>query len=118
MAFRHELIKLSTGFISTGWKNLGLSEPCPYPVPTSNELAVHEREYKAFLVEQELKQRFAYLLNTDSDGWVPTEEWEATESSHKQAVDIWTQTVRDTESTDDEEMSKEDLLKIWPFDME
>ncbi|KAI4100052.1 MAG: hypothetical protein L6R37_005692 [Teloschistes peruensis] len=109
VVLRHELIG-----ISTRWKELGLPDSCPYPVPMSDELVVHEKEYKDFVIAEQMRQRLAYLLDTNADGWVATEAWEATELAHKQAVDIFIQTVRDEK---DESMSEAHLRKIWPFDI-
>ncbi|KAL9576096.1 MAG: hypothetical protein Q9212_007389 [Teloschistes hypoglaucus] len=112
VAFRQELVETSTR-----WKDLGLSDSCPYPVPTSDELVVHAREYKDFEVAYDMKQKLAYLLDTNTDGWVPTEAWEATKLAHKQAVDIFMQTARDGKATDDDTISEADMRKIWPFDI-
>ena len=113
VAFRQELIE-----ISSHWKELGLPNDCPYPIPTSNEMIVHRKEYEDFLVAQTLKQRIMWLVNTTPDGWVPTESWEAAVSAHKEAFHGFVQAVRDEKITDDQSMSEEELRKIWPFDLE
>ena len=112
VAFRQELIE-----ISCHWKELGLPNDCPYPLPTSEELAVHRKEFEDFVVARKLKQRLIGLLDTTADGWVPTQSWEATKSAHKEAFDVFVQTVRDEKITDNESMSVEELRKIWPFDL-
>ncbi|MCJ1382441.1 hypothetical protein MMC17_005554 [Xylographa soralifera] len=110
VAFRQELIE-----ISSRWKELGLSNSCPYPLPTSNDLVVHQTEFEDFVEARKLKQRLTCLLDTTPDGWVPTQLWEATKSAHKEAFDEIVKAVRDA---DEESMSEEKLRKIWPFDIE
>ena len=113
MAFKQELIELSSC-----WKELGLPVSCPYPLPTPDELAVHRKEFEDFVVARDLKQKLTCVLETTPDGWVPTEFWEATKSAHKEALDVFIQTVRDGKIADDREMSEEDLMRMWPFDIE
>ena len=113
MAFRQELIK-----ISSCWTKLGLPNSCPYPLPTSDKLAIHQREFEDFLEARKLKLRLIDLLDTSPDGWVPTELWEVTKAAHKEAFNEISQAVRDAKIADDQAMSEEELRKIWPFDIE
>ncbi len=113
VAFRQELIE-----ISSRWKELGLPNHCPYPLPTSDELVVYRKEFEDFVAARKLKQRLVCLLDTTPDGWVPTRSWEATKSAHKEAFDELVQAVRDANITDDQSMSEEQLRKMWPFDIE
>ena len=113
MAFRQELIE-----ISSRWKELGLPNSCPYPLPTSDELVVYRREFEDFVAARKLKQRLICLLDTTPDGWVPTQLWEATKSAHNEAFNELVQAVRDAEVTDDQSKSEEKLRKMWPFDIE
>ena len=113
VAFRQELIE-----ISSRWKELGLPKYCPYPLPSSDELVAHRREFEDFVAARTLKQRLICLLDTTPDGWVPTQAWEATQSAHKEAFDELVQAVRDAEIADDQSMSEERFRKIWPFDVE
>lgn len=53
-------------------------------MPTSEELVNHKVEYKLFKAAQNLQRNLLSLLNTASDGWVPLEDWEATEVAHKE----------------------------------
>ncbi|KAL8943576.1 MAG: hypothetical protein Q9211_000930 [Gyalolechia sp. 1 TL-2023] len=113
VAFRQELIE-----ISGRWKELGLPNSCPYPLPTSDELVVHGREFEDFLAARRLKQRLICLLDTTPDGWVPIQLWEATKSVHQEAFDEIIQAVKNATVTDDQSMSEDDLRKMWPFDIE
>lgn len=108
VVFRQELIE-----ISRRWTELGLPDQCPYPLPTSDDLVVYRREYEDFLVAQNLKMKLVDRLDTTTDGWVPTESWDATKSAHKQAFEVIVRAV-----TDDQSMSEGDLRRIWPFDIE
>lgn len=65
------------------WKELGFAGECLYPIPTPKELRDHKREYKPFEAAQYLRRDLSNLLNTASDGWVPSENWEATKLAHK-----------------------------------
>lgn len=114
VAFRHELIETSQR-----WKELGLADSCPFPIPAPDELVVHQKEYRTFVAAQDLKHNLSSLLNTASDGWVPPEDWEATESAHKQLFDGALQAVLTNENPDDDEPIRDegDLRKIWPFDL-
>lgn len=51
--------------------------------------------------------------------WVPPEDWEATESAHREIFDGDLQAVLNNEDPDDDERIKEegDLKAIWPFDL-
>ena len=121
VAFRDELID-----ISKRWKELGLPGYCPYPHPTSGELAVHRKEVERYMTAQRLKERLASLLNVTSDGWVPTEAWETTKMAHKESYYGLIQAmqavndaaVNDVDSTDEESLSSDDLKELWPFECE
>ena len=114
MAFRHELIETSRH-----WKELGLAGSCPFPLPTTEELEIHQKEYKMFETAHDLRNNLSSLLNVASDGWAPIVDWEATESAHKELFSGMLQAVLTSESPDDDEPIKdeEDLMAIWPFDI-
>lgn len=114
MAFRHELIQTAER-----WKELGLGDSCPFPLPTPEELAVHQREYKYFEAAQDLRNSLVSLLNTASDGWVPPEDWEATQLAHRELFEGMLEAVLSNKSSDDDEPIKteRDLREIWPFDI-
>lgn len=113
VAFKQELTE-----ISRRWKELGLADSCPYPLPTLDELLVHQKDFERFVTAQQLKQRLIYLLDTTPDGWVPTDSWEATKLAHKEAFEKIRQAVRNAESIDDQPMSEKDLRRMWPFDID
>lgn len=70
VAFREELIQTSLR-----WKELGLVESCPFPLPSPDELVRHQKDYRRFEAAQQLKHSLSSLLNTASDGWVPSKQW-------------------------------------------
>ena len=113
VSFKQELID-----ISNRWKELGLPKSCPYPLPTSGDLVVHQKDYEAFTTALGLKQKLIDLLDTPPDGWVPNHLWEATKAAHREAFETIVQAVENAETTDDQSMSVEELKKIWPFDIE
>jgi len=114
VAFRHELIETARR-----WRELGLSGSCPFPVPSPEELAVHQKEYQRFTAAQELKSNLSSLLNTASDGWAPPEDWETVEKAHTQLFDGMLQAVlnNDDPDKDDPIRNEEDLREIWPFEL-
>lgn len=112
VAFRQELID-----ISSCWNELGLADSCPYPLPTSDELLVHQKDVKSLETVYELRHNLMSLLNTSADGWVSTESWEVTKVVHKEAFDVVIQAVENSEEIDEEPMSGEDVRRIWPFDI-
>jgi hypothetical protein len=114
VAFRHELIETSRC-----WTELGFTGSCPIPIPSLEELAVHQKEYKTFVAAQNLRRDLSNLLNTASDGWVRPEDWEETASAHREMFDGMLQAVLTNEEPDDDEPIREegDLREIWPFDV-
>jgi hypothetical protein len=53
--------------------------------------------------------------NSNLDGWVPSEAWDAAKEAHKMAFEQWMQTVREN---NDPEMTEEKGRRIWPFDVD
>jgi hypothetical protein len=114
VAFREELIQTSQL-----WKKLGFTVPSPFPLPILDELAVHQKEYKLFEAAHQLRHSLSSLLNTASDGWVPPEDWEGTESAHREIFEGMLQEILGNEQPDDDEpiRGETDLREIWPFDL-
>lgn len=110
VAFRQELIE-----VSNRWKELELANPCPYSRLTPEELLVHQRDFESFQAAQELKRRLMSLLDTTSDGWVPSHLWEATKIAHREAFD---ELIRAVRNSDEQFMSEEELKRMWPFDIQ
>jgi hypothetical protein len=102
---RQELIELSAR-----WTELGLSGECPFSL-TEDELATHAREYEDFETVQTLKLWLRNFLDTNSDGWVPNDEWNASKDAHRAAYDIWIQTAEEVG-----EITVEKADEMWPFD--
>jgi hypothetical protein len=115
VAFREELIQTSRR-----WKQLGFAVPSPFPLPCSDDIAVHQKEYRLFEAVQQLRYSLSGLLNTASDGWVPSESWEGTESAHREVFEGMLQEILGNEQPDDDEPIRDGdvLRKIWPFDLE
>lgn len=114
VAFREELIQTAQL-----WEKLGFEGQCPFPLPVpSDQLAVHQKEYKLLEAAQQLRHSMSSLLNTASDGWVPLEAWEGTESAHREMFEGMLQEVLENEQSDDDEPIRDevDLREIWPFD--
>lgn len=109
-ALRQALIELSQK-----WTELGLSGSCPY-LPSKEELAEHEKQYEDFETVQRLKLWLIRVLDTNSDGWVPTDAWEWSKAAHKDAFEKWMESIREANGTDHAGMSQEKAQRIWPFD--
>lgn len=114
VAFREELIQTSRR-----WTELGFAAPSPFPLHFSDEIAVHEKEYRLFEAAQQLRQSLSSLLNTASDGWVPAEDWEYAQSAHHELFKGMLHEVLGNEQPDADEpiRCEEDLREIWPFDL-
>ncbi|RAL09173.1 aminoglycoside phosphotransferase family protein [Aspergillus homomorphus CBS 101889] len=114
VALRRELIETAQN-----WEKLGFAGQCPFPLPTPEELAKHEKEYRLFVAAQDLKRDLSGLLDSDSGGWVPVEEWEATQLRHRELFDGMLEAVLLNEEVDDDEpvTDEETLRSIWPFDL-
>ena len=106
VVFREVLID-----ISKRWTELGLADSCPYPLPTPDQMLVHQGEMETYKIAQKLRQDLMSILETPSDGWVPTDRWEETEKAHKNAFDVLLQAVQE-----DNSMSEQELRLLWPFD--
>lgn len=114
VAYREDLIQLSRR-----WKEFRFAGSCPFPLPSPDEYATHQKDYIFFQAAQELNHVVSGLLYTTLDGWVPPERWEVTESSHKELFEIALQNLLGVEHPDDHEPIREeaDLREIWPFDL-
>ncbi|KFY39085.1 hypothetical protein V495_06163 [Pseudogymnoascus sp. VKM F-4514 (FW-929)] len=108
-AVRQELIERSAR-----WTELGLEGSCPFS-PTEAELKEHARDYEDFEAVQALKLRLKRTFDTNSDGWVPNDEWDAARVMHRKAYEEWIETAREAE-VNGEEMTVEKAEKMWPFD--
>ncbi|KAJ5512870.1 hypothetical protein N7463_002422 [Penicillium fimorum] len=100
--------------LSAGWKELGIEGSCSYN-PTEAELKQHAREYEDFEAIQALKSWLKDTLDTNSDGWIPNEAWDATKDTHRAAYDEWIQTAKEAEARG-EDMTVAKADKMWPFD--
>lgn len=109
-AIRHALVELFAC-----WTELGLPGLCPYS-PTDEELERHIRDYDDFKAVQQLKQWLKVSLNTDFDGWIPDERWDAAKDFHRAQYDIWIQTAEEMEACGDDDMTVAKAEKLWPFD--
>lgn len=114
VALRHELIQTSQQ-----WKQLGFAGSCPFTLPEAEELAIHWKEYRTFEAAHDLKRNLSSLLDTASDGWVPTEDWESKRLAQRELFDGMLQAVLSNEDPDDDEpiRNEKDLRAIWPFDL-
>jgi len=114
VAFRHELIETSRR-----WEELGFAGCCPFPVPTSEEFDIHQKEYQRFVTAHDLRTTVSTILNSASDGWVPIEEWESANVAHRELFEGMLEVVLTNDSPDDDEplRSEADLREIWPFEL-
>ena len=106
-AVRQDLID-----VSKQWDELGLPDACPY-TPSAEELAEHKEQYEDFESVFRLKSGLMRMLDTDSDGWVPAEEWDRVKAVHDRLFAEWLEAARDA---GDPTMPEEKARKLWPFD--
>ncbi|KAI7158051.1 hypothetical protein KC349_g5143 [Hortaea werneckii] len=108
-AVRQDLLDLSRR-----WNDIGLAGVCPY-APTEDGLQTHERLYADFQTAQDLKLGLMQRLLTDSDGWVPTSDWDIVKSCHDEMFLDWLQTAKEAVQ-EDECMTEARAREVWPFD--
>ncbi|KAL4919856.1 hypothetical protein BDW62DRAFT_209538 [Aspergillus aurantiobrunneus] len=92
-AARQELFELVAR-----WEELALQGSCVY----------------TFETVQTLKSWLRQAVNTNSDGWVPGDGWDATREAHRAAYE-WIRTARGSESRG-ESMTVVKADRLWPFD--
>lgn len=100
--------------LSAGWNELALQGTCPYS-PTREELSDHAQQYEDFETVQKLKLWLKTSLESNSDGWVPSEAWEAAKIAHKAAYDEWIENARESEARGGD-LTVVKAEKLWPFD--
>lgn len=114
-AFREDLIQTARL-----WTELGLTAPCPYPLPSPDEYAVQKKDYRQFEAAHELTDTMSKLLNTATDGWAPAEDWDKLQVAHEELYKSVVQEILNTEDFDEDDplQSEDDLRELWPFDLE
>ena len=108
-ALRQELIDLSKN-----WTALGLAGSCPFQ-PTEKDLERQKAEYDEFEAFQKLKYFLVRATNSNSDGWVPAEAWDAARDANRMAFEQWMQTVVEVDGA---EMDPQKAKDLWPFDVD
>lgn len=81
----------------------------------NHEKKKKKKKYSLFVAAQNLKRDLLGLLNTAIDGWVPLEDWEETESAHREMFDGMLQAVLTNQEVDHDEPVKDKatLSLIW-----
>lgn len=93
---------------------MGLAGECPY-APSEDELQAHGRLYADFQTAQDLKLGLMQRLRTDSDGWVPTCDWDIVKSCHDEMFLEWLQMAREA-AQEDGSLTEAKAREMWPFD--
>ncbi|KAB8356564.1 hypothetical protein FH972_024146 [Carpinus fangiana] len=106
---RQELVDLSHR-----WSALGLSGTCPYQ-PSGELIRKQEKALKEFRAAQQLKDFVVRATNSNPDGWVDADSWQAAMDVNKALFEEWLQSV-EREDTPSKTMAKAKLL--WPFDVD
>ncbi|RMZ30115.1 hypothetical protein D0859_05782 [Hortaea werneckii] len=100
--------------LSRRWNDIGLTGACSY-APTEIELQTHERLYADFQTAQDLKVGLMQRLRTDSDGWVPSSDWDIVKSCHDEWFREWLQTAKEA-AQEDGSLTEAKARELWPFD--
>lgn len=103
--FRNELVELCQT-----WTELGLDGSPPFHL-TAGELAEHARQWEDFQIAIKLRGALVQLLNTDTQGWVSVEVFEATKEAAAEFFQQWLAAV-----VESEEMGVDKAKQLWPFD--
>jgi len=101
-ALRQELID-----ISAHWKDLWLPDECPYQ-PTPEDLAEHKKQFEDFEARHNMILACEGLVGSNSEGWVPVEDWEMAKDRYKEVYEMWMEAGR-------EEKEEEKARLLWPF---
>jgi hypothetical protein len=104
-AVRQELIELSVQ-----WPDLGLDGLRPYD-PTVEELEAHEAQYADFEIALNLRLGLMRSLQTDSDGWVASGDWDVVKAAHDEMFREWLRTAGEGWG-----MGEKKARELWPFD--
>lgn len=81
-------------------------------------MALHRKEYRCFEAAQNLKRDLSSLLDTGSDGWAPSENWEAVKGNNAMFKGMLEAVLTNEDPDADEPIRNErDLRDIWPFDL-
>lgn len=112
VALEQKLIELANR-----WKELGLAGSCPFTLPTTEALLVHEQELDKFETARDLNLQLAQLLKISPTGWVPAPIWEAKKAAHETAFRESLQIAESNQRSGEETLSPEELRILWPFDI-
>ncbi|KAH8723204.1 kinase-like domain-containing protein [Phaeosphaeriaceae sp. PMI808] len=103
VSLRNDLI-----YLSRGWTALGLPGSCPYQ-PTPEELAKHTEELEEFEVMEQLNLILRRMLDSDSEGWIPADEWDEKRKENSKLFVAWL-------DTNQEHGASGDRARVtWPF---
>ena len=113
--YREMLIRLSPR-----WHELGLPGSCPFRLPTSEELTAHEKDMKKHELACTLLENLPKVLQTNREGWVHADDWEASKARHKEVFAYMAQYMADPSSydKDEEPVSEEEFRQLWLYDLD
>lgn len=106
--WKHGIIPLRDSLvqISEKWRQIGLSEPCPYQI-TRDDLLRHRLELSRYRDWQKLKAYTQELLHSDDDGWVPPHlDFNKVQARHTELFQLY---IR----KESEEVPEEEAKKLW-----
>ncbi|EPE30674.1 Protein kinase-like (PK-like) [Glarea lozoyensis ATCC 20868] len=101
-ATRQELIELSKK-----WTEIGLPGACPYQ-PSAKELEEHTLGYDQFEMKQGLKDLLIEMHDTNGEGWIHSDDWQAAKEAHREIYEWW---VNDAEQSEEPGISGEPINK-------
>ena len=94
--------------LSRRWLELGLPGSCSY-LPSQQEVSAHQKRYEDFEDVQALELGLIQRLPTDTDGWVPSHDWERVKSVHDSMYRAWMRIAAS-------DMTEARAWYLWPFD--
>lgn len=78
-------------------------------------MQTHERLYADFQTGQDLKLGLMQRLRTDSDGWIPSSDWDIIKSCHDEMFLEWLQVAKEA-AREDGSLTEARAREMWPFD--
>ena len=89
------------------------STKCSYQ-PTEAEISKQKEDYEEFETRNEFKVMLSHHLQSQTDGWLPNDVYEASKKRYREMYEDFLEEIRSNSDSDSAE--KEKMKLSWPFD--